>query len=547
MTADAACRTVCGMHGCKLAGMAMVTVALLAPGGTAQAEVTVKGTGEPAFTSSANNTQWVEWSNNGGYRIEFNHHVNGGNAVVDGPYQVGRTGSTAVNWTGIRGVSVPLAEGSTYAICGFGRWDDGTGTYFPDFSTSCGDADRRGLRASTTIDRTAPTVTAQLAGGAAAVKDPALALRIGFTDNLAGPFPANFLCVQAGSDGGPLCDSAQGHKYVEQPACSQPGTRGKATTFDCVVHAGATPDGQVAVCVMGADASIPDNPTSDDQRASSTSANRSAPACDTVLLDRAAPSLTAAAQPGTTVTAGEPVAFAATASDAVSGLSGQYAWDFADGTAPAAGQAVSHVFAKAGTYPVEVGTTDAAGNAATATVTVTVEARPVPSPTPSPSPSPGPSPSPDPSPSPGPGPDRATVTVSAPKRVALTGGRARVPVAVTVPVAGQVRASLVRRGRIVAQGARRVTAAGTASLALRVPRGARAGRHALQVTFAPVGGRPVLRSRPVRLAGATASRTRRTLAAVATARPVVVGAGLGPVLPDGRYRGPAGRRVVVDR
>ncbi|UUY04938.1 hypothetical protein LRS13_05255 [Svornostia abyssi] len=141
---------------------ATIAAALLAPA-AADAEVVVKGTGEPAFTNSANNTQWVEWSNNGPYRVEFNHHVNGGTAVVDGPYNVASTGSTSVNWSGIRGVSVPLAEGSTYMICGFGRWYDGVGMWFPDFSTACGDADRRGLRASTTIDRTAPTIGVALA------------------------------------------------------------------------------------------------------------------------------------------------------------------------------------------------------------------------------------------------------------------------------------------------------------------------------------------------------------------------------------------------
>src|SRR5689334_17746792 len=82
---------------------------LAAPAG---AEVIVKGTGEPAFTNSANNTQWVEWSNNGPYRVESNRHVNGGTAVVDGPYAVAQAGSTSVNWTGIRGVATPLAEGS---------------------------------------------------------------------------------------------------------------------------------------------------------------------------------------------------------------------------------------------------------------------------------------------------------------------------------------------------------------------------------------------------------------------------------------------------
>lgn len=208
-----------------------LAVALLAPA-AAQAEVVVAGTGEPAFTNSANNTQWVQWSNNGNYRIEFNHHVNGGTAVVDGPYQVGRTGTTSVNWSGIRGVSIPLTEGNSYMICGFGRWDDGTGVYFPDFSTACGDADRRGLRASTTIDRTPPVIGVTLAGGTGVTKSASIPLRIGFSDNIAGPFPANFVCVEY-SAAGPLCDAGRGFKYVEQPNCSQPQNAGRNTNFDC--------------------------------------------------------------------------------------------------------------------------------------------------------------------------------------------------------------------------------------------------------------------------------------------------------------------------
>ena len=102
---------------------------LMAPA-AAHADVVVLGTGEPAFTNSANNTQWVQWSNNGPYRVEFNHVVNGVNVAVDGPYQVASNGSTSVNWTGIRGVSTPLTEGTTYKICGYGRWQDGNGSWF---------------------------------------------------------------------------------------------------------------------------------------------------------------------------------------------------------------------------------------------------------------------------------------------------------------------------------------------------------------------------------------------------------------------------------
>lgn len=87
---------------------ALLTLTLTA---SAEADVVVAGTGEPAFTSSANNTQWVQWSNNGAYRVAFQHSVDGGPAKVDGPYAVAKTGTTSVNWTGIAGVTTPLKEG----------------------------------------------------------------------------------------------------------------------------------------------------------------------------------------------------------------------------------------------------------------------------------------------------------------------------------------------------------------------------------------------------------------------------------------------------
>ena len=53
-----------------------VASALLAPA-AAHADVVVLGTGEPEFTNSANNTQWVQWTNSGPYRVEFNHSACG--------------------------------------------------------------------------------------------------------------------------------------------------------------------------------------------------------------------------------------------------------------------------------------------------------------------------------------------------------------------------------------------------------------------------------------------------------------------------------------
>lgn len=510
---------------------ATIAAALLVPA-AADAEVIVKGTGEPPFTNSANNTQWVEWSNNGNYRIEFNHHVNGGTAVVDGPYQVGRTGSTSVNWTGIRGTSVPLQEGSTYTICGFGRWDDGTGMYFPDFSTSCGDADRRGLRASTTIDRTPPTIAVALAGGAGATRTASIPMRINFSDNIAGPFPANFVCLQYGTPTGGLCDGAQGYKYLEQPNCSQPATGGRTTTFDCNLEVGAgptpAPDGPVHACVMAADAAIPDNPNGPDQRGTSTSANRSAPKCATTVLDRVAP--TAVITGPSTLKVGESALFSATVTDATTGVaagSATFAWG--DSTASVKALDATHAFAGPGVYRIRFTVADVAGNTREVTKDVTVTAStggaPAPNPnsTPNPNPHPNPGPAPQPTPTPQPGPAPQPTTSQTPVQTATTtsalGTTSGMPTT-TQPVAtlklrvlgvgrqggrrvlrvglpgqsGTARVTLRRGSRTVAS-ARLPIRAGR--VALRLPKRTAGGAHTVEVTL---GSRTVKAS--VRLPGA---------------------------------------------
>jgi hypothetical protein len=81
------------------------------------------------------------------------------------------------------------------------------------------------------------------------------------------------------------------------------------------------------------------------------------------VLDVTVPTITAANVPAAGSTSAA-VAMTATVSDAWSSLgAGQPSWSFGDG-ATGAGLAVSHTYAKAGTYAVTVGAVDAAGNAA---------------------------------------------------------------------------------------------------------------------------------------------------------------------------------------
>jgi chitodextrinase len=98
-------------------------------------------------------------------------------------------------------------------------------------------------------------------------------------------------------------------------------------------------------------------------------------------LDVSPPTFTAVNVPANGIT-GQPVALSAGTVDVWSALgAGQPSWSFGDGTT-AAGPTVSHVFAKAGTYTVTVGVSDAVGNAAAPAARQIVVTGPTPPPPP---------------------------------------------------------------------------------------------------------------------------------------------------------------------
>ncbi|MDA0182857.1 PKD domain-containing protein [Solirubrobacter phytolaccae] len=426
---------------------ALLTLTLTA---SAQAEVVVAGTGEPAFTNSANNTQWVEWSNNGNYRVEFQHIVNGGPALVDGPYGVAQKGTTSVNWTGIPGVATPLQEGSTYGICGFGRWQDAYGMWYPDFQTSCAN----GKRTATTIDRTKPTIALVAPAFAREAKSP---LTINYEDNLAYPFGVAFVSV----------DTPQ---LTVLPGCA-PIAQTKVTKFECVATL-PDADGPHQVCAAVPDAAVPDNPNSSDQSGTATSANRSDTKCATVTLDRAAPVVKLAGPDELQV--GHAGLFTAQATDATSGIATTSGFGWGDGSSTA-GLDASHAFANPGTYRLRFSATDAAGNTTEVTKDVKVTAAPstptIPTtpPVPTGSPSPGATPVPG-TPTPAPVPSKLTVKVG---KVTKTALRAQITGAT-----GSVRVTL-RRGRTVVATKRLTIANGQVNL--KLPRSLVAGKHALEV------------------------------------------------------------------
>jgi hypothetical protein len=142
-----------------------------------------------------------------------------------------------------------------------------------------------GRRSYTTIDRSKPAIGVVAAGGAQTTNSSTVSLHIDFSDDVAGPYPGNFVCVEAGD--GPACSGI----YAYSPECSVPNQAGKMNSFDCKIDVSGSsiPDGPVKFCAIAADAAIPDNPNGPDQSGSPDKANLSPAQCDTVVIDRASP------------------------------------------------------------------------------------------------------------------------------------------------------------------------------------------------------------------------------------------------------------------
>ena len=161
--------------------------------------------------------------------------------------------------------------------------------------------------------------------GAAYSRTAKLNYQIDYHDNLAFPFPANFICRDIGSAPDQACKNTQ---LSNNDACSVPlGGMKKDTYFNCDEDLSSYDGGDVPVtlCVVSADASIPDNPSSSNQAQPANKANLSDMACDSITLDRTAPALSLDAT-ATSVYVGDLVSLTAQASDATSGLTGTYAW-----------------------------------------------------------------------------------------------------------------------------------------------------------------------------------------------------------------------------
>ena len=529
-------------------GAVACAVAMAQP---AAAQVQPAGTGEPLYTNSAQNTQFFEWAAqpNGidAYQVQYRYYAN--NAEVASPtvpYGTG-AGNTWANWSGV----AALQHGGVYGICAQGRYSfTGDSLFYPDGPSSCSTGTMIGRRASTTIDRSKPTAAITLGGGAQYTQDAKVALRVDFSDDVAGPFPANFICFQSGGAPAGLCDAAKGFVYGYTPSCSVPANGNKSTSFTCTADYGSgaspAPDGPVWACVRAADAAIPDNPNSSNQSGSAERANLSDPQCDGIVLDRTAPAASINAS-ATSVKVGDLVSFQAQAADATSGVGAQSSWTWGDNTAGGSGASASHTFTQAGTYEVELTVADNAGNTATASKVITVAAPATGGGTTNPgggTTSPGGGTT-----SPGgdttdPGEDELydpTLEISAPRKLAARSKSIRVAMDADAP--GSVQLQLVRGSRVLSRGGT-VVVEGRSAYKLKLPRGTMAGRYAIKATYRPTSGAASRTSRSITLTGRAGATRARAASAAEPGRKVAGG----PVgMPDGTFHGRRPARTFAVR
>ncbi|MDA0170138.1 PKD domain-containing protein [Solirubrobacter taibaiensis] len=487
--------------------------------GPASAQVQPAGTGEPLYTNSTQNTQWLEWPATSGidaYRVRYDYYEN--NALVANPTQSpAPNGATNVwaNWSGVK----TLQHGGQYGICAQGQFRfPNDPLWFPQGPNSCSMGTTLGRRAYTTIDRSKPTAALQVAGGRAFVNTTNLALKVDFTDDVAGPFPANFLCFQVGGSSG-VCDTSKGAIYGYNASCSVPGSAGKATTFTCTADYGNIVDGDVWACVIAADASIPDNPSGPNQTGTADKANLSTASCDSVVVDRTPP-VAAINTAATTVKVGDLLTFQGSATDATSGLTGPGEWTFGDSDAIPSGDTMTHIYEQPGTYELTYTVRDAAGNSTTVRKTITVL---------------------DTTPPPGdddPGDDGPTdpgevhqLRVNAPNKA-----RARaefIPVQLTATNRGRVQLQLLDGNKVLARATVRLDPDGTADHRLKLKKNTAPGRYVLKATWTPPRSAAITKLRNLRLVKSPSVRRR---AKASSLHGAVVGAGP-RALPDGAFHG----------
>lgn len=553
-----------------LAKLAVVVAVLLAvPASSAQALVTIEGTGEPAYTNTTTNTVWFRYAGDGWstYRLHFNYIAGGTVVSQEFTSNLGNPASAAswVNWSGVVN---GLVSGTSYGICTYGETQDITGNSLWAPSATSNSTCMFGLSksATTTIDRSVPVVSGVSVEGAATYsnKGPGQSLALAglYSDSISPPWPATYVCIRKNLDPATACNGAT-FDYTD--VCSnRAGTGTQNNPFSCVYNLGAgDADGPLTFCARASDSSVPDRPASADQLAGLTSsnANISAPACGYVILDRAAPQIGIDGG-AATATTGQLLSFSAVATDPAAGISpgsgvtGAYTWSWGDNTANGTGVNAAHTFTQPGTFQVKLTSADNAGNAAETTKTVTVTAPPAGgggtgtgaggtpgSGTPGGGTTTGSGGTVTPPPTAqqiaqqtGATGAGATQTTSAGSLDVLTAKKLRIsaklkalPLALTADQPGVATFALVRAGRIVSQAGLTVTKAGSLGFRLKLPKRLKAGTYGLKITFKATGAAKAA-TRTITIRFTAAKKKKKAKASTAAGAPLSGGAVAAPGL-----------------
>src|SRR4051812_19573117 len=336
---------------------------------------------EPSYTkTNGNNAFWFHWKAESGvtaggatsnvfYTCANTHRDSTqieAHQGTNGPGAFNCTGSL----TGAQGdqwwipgtTSTVLDDGHYYSMCVsgwhlYGVWSNDN-LSAPD---NC---------ARTVIDRNKPSIAVGVDGDKTVTNDPNLQLSIGYQDATSPPWfgangvASNWTCI---SRGGPCQPSG-----APDADCSVPqNANSRINAFHCQANVANEVDGDYYFCAYVADAAMPDNPNGSNQLGgTSNQANLSDVACGHVVVDRAAPAVTAGASK-VSAQVGTLIDFSGSATDP-SGIAAGLDWDFGDNTQHATGTTASHTYTQPGTYKVKLGAKDNAGNAGEGAVTLTI-------------------------------------------------------------------------------------------------------------------------------------------------------------------------------
>ena len=472
--------------------------ALVAPA-TGGASYASKAGGEPAVTNTPTNSQFFDW-NSGGSSVRYCITVYRNTSSFDR----GCVPSPATYYEGGSGyfsqTENSLPDGTLVATYP-SEYIDGIGLY-PCEIDFC--------HSSTLIDLNQPVLTVHAAGTAIYTNNPQVPLHIDYHDALSHPWFAGgdgaavFVCARRDR----ACTNADEHIYL--PSCSHanlsrmaaPGSP-KENSFDCTFNFSSEADGPVYLCASAADQSVPDpDPTSIERSILPTHVNQSInPAtgevwtaadanlaensCGSVVLDRAPPTMNLRVSDRTPRT-GDLVTFSASASDAISGISGPFAWDFGDNTPSKQGANITHTYGSPGSYHATLTGHDGAGNEGSARFRLVVRTEK------------------------GTG-DDGTVVAKPPSKNAIGGkggtqtaslGKLKViapkkhrlggrptPILLTLIAGdpGAFQAALTKGSKTVSKGAGVLGTAGTFGFTLKLPKHLAPGTYRLHLTYVPDG------------------------------------------------------------